>query len=70
MRIALALIFVLAPIQARAQLIATSFDELQTTLKQGDPIRVTTSGGDRLKGEVLAVSASGLPFHRRFSGNR
>jgi len=60
MRTALALIFVLAPMQARAQLIATSFDELQTTLKQGDPVRVTTASGDRLKGEVLEVSASGL----------
>jgi hypothetical protein len=60
MRTALALIFVLAPMQARAQLIATSFDELQTTLKHGDPIRVTTASGDRLKGEVLEVSPSGL----------
>jgi len=46
--------------QARAQLIATSFDELQTTLKQGDEVRVTTASGDRLKGEALEVSASGL----------
>jgi hypothetical protein len=51
---------VLAPIEARAQLIATSFDDLQTTLKQGDRIRVTTANGDRLKGDVLDVSASGL----------
>ena len=60
MRTALALIVVLAPMQARAQLIATSFDELQTTLKQGDEVRVTTASGDRLKGEALEVSASGL----------
>jgi hypothetical protein len=60
MRAALALVLVFAPIQARAQLIATSFDDLQTTLKQGDSIQVTTARGDRLKGDVLEVSASGL----------
>ena len=62
MRIALALVVLLAPVQARAQLIATSFDELQTTLKQGDRIQVTTASGDRLKGEVLEVSASAVEF--------
>src|SRR6185503_3231611 len=60
MRTALALLFVLAPIEARAQLIATSFDELQTTLKQGDQIQLTTASGDRLKGDLLEVSAAGL----------
>jgi hypothetical protein len=60
MRTALALMLVLAPIEARAQLIATSFDDLRATLKQGDRIQVITAGGDRLKGDVLEVSASGL----------
>ena len=60
MRTALALVLVLAPVQARAQLIATSFDELQTTLEQGDRIEVTTARGDRLTGDVLEVSAAGL----------
>ncbi len=60
MRTALALVLVLAPVQARAQLIATSFDELQGTLKQGQRIQVTTARGDKLKGDVLQVSASAL----------
>ena len=60
MRTALALVLVLAPVQARAQLIATSFDELQTTVKRGERIEITTASGDRLKGEVLEVSASAL----------
>jgi hypothetical protein len=60
MRTALVLVLVLAPVQARAQLIATSFDDLQTTLKPGDTVQVTTTSGDRLKGDVLEVSASGL----------
>jgi hypothetical protein len=33
---------------------------LQATLKQGDQIQVTTASGDRLKGDVLEVSAYGL----------
>jgi hypothetical protein len=65
MRIALALVIVLAPIQARAQLIASSFDELQMTLKQGDPIQVTTANGDTLKGDVLDVSRQGLELRIR-----
>jgi len=60
MRTALALVLVLAPVPARAQLIATSFDELQTTVKRGERIEITTTSGDRLKGEVLDVSASAL----------
>jgi hypothetical protein len=60
MRTVLALVLVLAPIEARAQLVSTSFDDLQTTLKQGDSIQVTTANGDRLTGNVLAMSASGL----------
>lgn len=60
MRTVLAIVLILAPIQARAQWVATSFDDLQTTLKQGDHIQVTTASGDRLKGDVLQMSASAL----------
>jgi hypothetical protein len=60
MRSALALVLVLAPIQARAQLIATSFEELPMVLQQGERIQVTTASGDTLKGDVLDVSTSGL----------
>jgi hypothetical protein len=65
MRTALALVLVLAPIQARAQLIATSFEELPATLQQGERIQVTTASGDTLKGDVLDVSSSGLELRIR-----
>ena len=65
MRTALALVFVLAPIEARAQLIATSFEELPMTLQQGETIQVTTASGDTLKGDVLQVSSSGLDLRIR-----
>jgi hypothetical protein len=65
MRTALALVLVLAPIEARAQLIATSFEELPMTLQQGERILVTTASGDTLKGDVLAVSSSGLELRIR-----
>ena len=65
MRIALALLVLLAPIDARAQLIATSFDELPTTLQRGETIELTTVAGDTLKGDVLDVSSSGLELRIR-----
>jgi hypothetical protein len=65
MRTALALLVLLAPIDARAQLIATSFDELPTTLQQGERIEVSTASGDTLKGDVLDVSSSGLELRIR-----
>src|SRR4030095_9373293 len=65
MRTALALVLVLAPIEARAQLIATSFEELPMTLQQGERILVTTASGDTLKGDVLDVSSSGLELRIR-----
>jgi hypothetical protein len=65
MRIAIALVLVLAPIDACAQLIATSFEELPGALQQGETILVTTASGDRLKGDVLDVSTSGLELRIR-----
>jgi len=65
MRTALALLVLLAPVDARAQLIATSFDELPTTLQQGNTIELTTANGDTLKGDVLDVSSSGLELRIR-----
>jgi hypothetical protein len=62
---ALAVVLVLAPIEARAQLIATSFDELPTALQQGETIQVTTASGDTLTGDVLDVSSSGLELRIR-----
>jgi hypothetical protein len=65
MRLALAFVLILAPVEARAQLIATSFDELPATLQQGERIEVTTASGDKLKGDVLDVSSSGLELRIR-----
>ena len=65
MRTALALVLVLAPVQARAQLIATSFEELPTALQQGERIQVITAGGDTVKGDALDVSSSGLELRIR-----
>jgi hypothetical protein len=65
MRMALAAVLVLAPLEARAQLVATSFDQLQMMLKPGDAIQVTTAGGDTLKGDVLDASSSGLELRVR-----
>jgi hypothetical protein len=58
-------VLVLAPIDARAQLIATSFEELPGALQPGETIQVTTASGNRLKGDVLAVSPSGLELRIR-----
>jgi hypothetical protein len=65
MRTALVAVLVLAPIHARAQLVATSFDQLSSTLKQGDQIQVTTVAGNTLKGDVLDVSSSALELRIR-----
>ena len=65
MRTALVLVLVLSPLEARAQLIATSFEELPRALHQGETIQVTTATGDRLKGVVLDVSSSGLELRIR-----
>jgi hypothetical protein len=68
MRTVLALVLLLAPVQARAQLIATSFEELPTALQQGERIQVITTSGDTLKGDVLDVSSSALELRIRTPG--
>jgi hypothetical protein len=45
---------------ASAQLVATSLDQLQPLLKQGDIVEIIEGGGQRVKGRVLDLSPSAL----------
>jgi hypothetical protein len=59
-RKALALLAVLLPIEARAQLVATSFDELRPLLKPGERIEITDSNGRLARGRVVELSPAAL----------
>jgi hypothetical protein len=54
------LLFLLVPDQARAQLVATSFEELQALVTRGDTIDITDASGRRTKGRLGDLSASAL----------
>lgn len=60
MLIAIVLLVVLTPMDARAQFVATSFDQLQPLLKQGDIVEITESGGQRVEGRVVDLLSSAL----------
>jgi hypothetical protein len=53
-------LLVMAPIGARAQVVATSFGELEAVLKRGDRIEVTDASGRRTKGRLGELSAASL----------
>jgi hypothetical protein len=55
-RKALVLFAILLPIEARAQLVATSFDDLQPLLKPGDRIEITDRSGHLVRGRVADLS--------------
>jgi hypothetical protein len=57
---AVIVLLVLAPTDARAQVAATSFDQLQPRLKPGDVVLITETGGRRVEGRVLELSSSAL----------
>lgn len=51
---------VLAPSAARAQTIASSFEELRQVLKKGQAVVVTSASGQQVRGKVGDLSASSL----------
>jgi hypothetical protein len=55
----LPLVFV-APHQANAQLVATSFEELRSLVKSGDTIYVTDANGKKTKGRLGELTQSSL----------
>ena len=61
-------LLVLAPLQASAQVVATSFGELQTLVKTGDTIDVTDASGRKTKGRLGELSASSLELLVRKTG--
>ena len=65
-----ALLLAIAPFDARAQVVATSFEELQPLLKPGDPIDITETGGRKIKGRLGELSASSLELQAREGGTR
>lgn len=50
----------LAPSDARAQLVARSFGELQGLVRPGETVVVTDENGRELKGKLGEISASSL----------
>ena len=56
------LLLVMAPRQASAQVVATSFEELQALMKPADTVYVTDPGGVTIKGKLAGLSASALGF--------
>jgi len=53
-------LLVMAPLSAQAQVIATSFTELESLLERGDRVEVLDSSGRKTKGTVGELSASAL----------
>jgi len=51
---------VLMPLEARAQAVAASFDQLQQVLRQGDTLDITDRHGTRIEGRVVDLSDSAL----------
>jgi hypothetical protein len=53
-------LLLLGPAEARAQLVATSFADLQTLVRAGDTLEVTDTSGRRTTGRLGDLSASSL----------
>src|SRR5262249_24565139 len=53
-------LLVMAPIGARAQVVATSFGELEAVLKRGDRIEITDVAGHRTTGRLGDLSSASL----------
>ena len=62
------LLLVVAPPQASAQVVATSFEELRALVKAGDTIYVTDPSGRKTKGRLGELSASSLELLVRKTG--
>jgi len=67
--IALALVLIgLDPREASAQLVATTFEELQKLVKRGDTLDVTEASGRKTKGRLGELSPSSLELLVRKTG--
>jgi hypothetical protein len=63
----LPLVFV-APHQANAQIVATSFEQLRAIVKTGDTVIITDASGRKSKGRLGELSASTLELLARQTG--
>ena len=62
------MLLVMAPLTASAQVVATTFDELQSLVKTGDTVDVIDVTGRKTKGKLGEVSASSLELLVRRTG--
>jgi len=61
-------LLVMTPLKATPQVVATSFEELQSLVKPGDSIEVTEASGRKTKGRLGDLSASSLDLLARQTG--
>ena len=61
-------LLVMAPLDARAQVVATSFEEMQSLVKRGDTIEVRDATGRKVKGRLGELSTSALELLVRKTG--
>ena len=62
-------LLVMTPLETSAQVVATSFEELQSLVKPGDSIDVTDASGRKTKGRLGELSASSLELLVRKTGS-
>jgi hypothetical protein len=61
-------LLVLAPVNASAQVVSTSFEQLQALVKPGDTVDITDTTGRRTRGTLGELSASSLELLARKTG--
>ena len=61
-------LLVLAPVNASAQVVSTSFEQLQALVKSGDTVDITDTSGRRTRGTLGELSASSLELLARETG--
>src|SRR5262245_24558175 len=63
-----AAVLALMPLEARAQAVSTSFQELQSRVKRGDTIEITQVNGKKNKGRVGELTPGSLELLVRKTG--
>ncbi len=61
-------LLVLAPVNASAQVVSTSFEQLQALVKPGDTVDITDTSGRRTRGTLGELSRSSLELLTRKTG--
>lgn len=67
--VAVPALWLAVPLQASAQTVATSFEELRALVKPGDTVYVTEASGRRTKGRLGELSTSSLELLVRKTGS-